>query len=149
MIPVIGGGRKFLQFAIEIILQQRFRFLAVEFINNISTPSTLLDAPSLTGLAQADLVVTGEGRLDATSFDGKVVGGVVDLARAAGVPVVAVVGQAAPDVTTDVPVLDLSAELGEGLEPIKDHLYTHFFETRKIMQETAEIDAELENANED
>ncbi len=64
-------------------------------------------------IEQADLVVTGEGRLDATSFDGKVVGGVVDLARAAGVPVVAVVGQAAPDVTTDVPVLDLSAELGE------------------------------------
>jgi glycerate kinase len=64
-------------------------------------------------IEQADLVVTGEGRLDATSFDGKVVGGVVDLARAAGVPVVAVVGQTAPDVTTDVPVLDLSAELGE------------------------------------
>ena len=64
-------------------------------------------------IEQADLVVTGEGRLDATSFDGKVVGGVVDLARAAGVPVVAVVGQIAPDVTTDVPVLDLSAELGE------------------------------------
>jgi glycerate kinase len=64
-------------------------------------------------IEQADLVVTGEGRLDATSFNGKVVGGVVDLARAAGVPVVAVVGQTAPDVTTDVPVLDLSAELGE------------------------------------
>ena len=64
-------------------------------------------------IEQADLVVTGEGRLDATSFDGKVVGGVVDLARAAGVPVVAVVGQSAPDLTTDFPVLDLSAEFGE------------------------------------
>ncbi len=40
----------------------------------------------------ADLVVTGEGRLDATSFEGKVVGGVARLARAAGVPVLAVVG---------------------------------------------------------
>ena len=40
----------------------------------------------------ADLVVTGEGRLDATSFDGKVVGGVAQLARAAGVPVLAIVG---------------------------------------------------------
>ena len=50
---------------------------------------------------------------------------------------------------TDEIIYEISAELGEGLEPIKDHLYTHFFETRKIMHETAEIDAELENANED
>jgi glycerate kinase len=42
----------------------------------------------------ADLVVTGEGFLDKESFDGKVVGGVRDLAREAGVPVVAVVGEA-------------------------------------------------------
>ena len=34
----------------------------------------------------ADLVVTGEGFLDEQSFRGKVVGGVLDLARAAGVP---------------------------------------------------------------
>ena len=32
-----------------------------------------------------DLVVTGEGRLDATSFDGKVVGGVLEWATDAGV----------------------------------------------------------------
>lgn len=31
----------------------------------------------------ADLVITGEGRVDATSFEGKVVGAVIDLARAA------------------------------------------------------------------
>lgn len=41
-------------------------------------------------LAAADLVITGEGRLDATSMHGKVVGRVVDLAGA--VPVVAIVG---------------------------------------------------------
>ena len=40
----------------------------------------------------ASLVVTGEGRLDDTSFEGKVVGGVARLAAAAGVPAVAVVG---------------------------------------------------------
>lgn len=40
----------------------------------------------------ADLVVTGEGRLDVTSFEGKVVGGVVDMARSAGKSVGAVVG---------------------------------------------------------
>ena len=40
----------------------------------------------------ADLVVTGEGFLDEQSFDGKVVGGVLERARALGVPVVALVG---------------------------------------------------------
>lgn len=43
-------------------------------------------------LGRADLVVTGEGFLDAQSFAGKVVGGVTALAARAGVPVVAVVG---------------------------------------------------------
>lgn len=42
----------------------------------------------------ADLVVTGEGFLDDESFDGKVVGGVVEMATSFGVPVVAVVGEA-------------------------------------------------------
>lgn len=42
----------------------------------------------------ADLVITGEGRLDATSFQGKVVGSVQELAVARGIPVMAVVGQA-------------------------------------------------------
>ncbi|MGH9281905.1 MAG: glycerate kinase, partial [Acidimicrobiales bacterium] len=45
-------------------------------------------------LAAADLVVTGEGFLDEHSFAGKAVGGVVDLAAAAGVPVLVVVGEA-------------------------------------------------------
>ncbi len=43
----------------------------------------------------ADLVVTGEGKLDATSFDGKVVGGVLEWAAELGVPHRAVIaGQA-------------------------------------------------------
>jgi glycerate kinase len=41
----------------------------------------------------ADLVITGEGFLDAQSFDGKVVGGVAGLAQEAGVRVVAIVGE--------------------------------------------------------
>jgi glycerate 2-kinase len=43
-------------------------------------------------IAEADLVVTGEGFLDRQSFEGKVVGGVTELAAAAGVPVLAIVG---------------------------------------------------------
>lgn len=69
----------------------------------------------------ADLVITGEGRLDATSFEGKVVGGVARLARAAGVPVWAVVGADATagdpaglegEEGLDLEVLDLSARFG-------------------------------------
>lgn len=45
-------------------------------------------------IATADLVITGEGTLDRTSVEGKVVGEVVGAATEAGVPVVAVVGQA-------------------------------------------------------
>jgi glycerate 2-kinase len=48
-------------------------------------------------LAVADVVVTGEGYLDAQSLDGKVVGGVRDLAAEHGVPVVVIVGDADPD----------------------------------------------------
>ncbi len=71
-----------------------------------------------TGLAErlegADLVVTGEGLLDAESFNGKVVGGVCELAESLGVPVVAVAGAvdgAAPAPPT-VPVLSLSDRFG-------------------------------------
>jgi glycerate 2-kinase len=49
-----------------------------------------------TGLAEAvrgaDAVVTGEGKLDAESFNGKVVGGVLELAARHGVPALVVAG---------------------------------------------------------
>ena len=41
----------------------------------------------------ADRVITGEGALDATSFDGKVVGGVVADARSAGITTLVVAGR--------------------------------------------------------
>lgn len=43
-------------------------------------------------LRDTDLVITGEGLLDDTSFDGKVVGSVLDYAREAKKPVTAIVG---------------------------------------------------------
>ncbi|MDE0652082.1 MAG: glycerate kinase [bacterium] len=65
-------------------------------------------------LEGADLVVTGEGLLDAESFNGKVVGGVCELAERLGVPALAVAGaidgDAAPPAT--VPVLSLSERFG-------------------------------------
>jgi len=57
-------------------------------------------------LERADVVVTGEGRLDATSFEGKVVGGVVEWAAEAGVGKrVVIVGQATPDGRDELSVL--------------------------------------------
>jgi len=48
-------------------------------------------------LAEADLIVTGEGLVDATSFTGKVVGRVLERAEAAGIGTLVVAG----DVTRD------------------------------------------------
>ena len=61
----------------------------------------------------ADLVITGEGQLDRPSFDGKVVGGVLDLARRAGVPAVVVAGRVADGVEAPVPVISLVERFGE------------------------------------
>ncbi|HEX2700267.1 MAG TPA: glycerate kinase [Acidimicrobiales bacterium] len=58
----------------------------------------------------ADLVVTGEGFLDAHSFAGKAVGGVVELAEEAGVPVLVVVGEAFAD--SQVPTVSLVDRFG-------------------------------------
>jgi glycerate 2-kinase len=46
-------------------------------------------------IERADLVITGEGRADDTSFVGKPVGGVWQLATAHGIPVIVVCGQSA------------------------------------------------------
>jgi glycerate kinase len=47
-------------------------------------------------LAEADLVVTGEGLVDATSFTGKVVGRVLQRAEAAGIDALVVAGDVVP-----------------------------------------------------
>lgn len=52
-------------------------------------------------LEGADLAITGEGRFDATSRAGKVVGGVAERASVAGVPVVIVAGQIDEATATD------------------------------------------------
>ncbi len=64
-------------------------------------------------MEEADLVITGEGCLDATSFEGKVVGGVAELARHAGVPVVAIVGRTTLNVAGLIPTVDLTEKYEE------------------------------------
>ncbi len=74
-------------------------------------------------VSTADLVITGEGRLDNESFNGKVVGGVADIAARHDVPVVAVVG--ARDLETDVP---------EGISVVS---LVESFGSERAFQETA------------
>ncbi len=59
----------------------------------------------------ADLLLTGEGTVDGQSFEGKVVGGVVDLGEELGVPVLVVAGQVA-DVAGHATVVSLSERYG-------------------------------------
>jgi len=63
-------------------------------------------------IAEADLVVTGEGFLDAQSFEGKVVGGVVALAAEAGVPVLAVAGEVFDEADAKMPTVSLVEQFG-------------------------------------
>lgn len=73
------------------------------------------DAVDLAGRTEtADLVVTGEGGLDAESFHGKVVGGVVELARQLGRRVLVVAGEVDDGVAIppDVEVVSLVERFG-------------------------------------
>ena len=63
-------------------------------------------------MRHVDLIITGEGFLDEQSFDGKVVGGVVELAAQVGVPVLAVVGDVYDDADTRVETIALAARFG-------------------------------------
>jgi glycerate kinase len=59
-----------------------------------------------------DIVVTGEGFVDAQSFEGKVVGGVIGLAATANVPVIVVAGEVFDDASLSMPVLSLVERFG-------------------------------------
>lgn len=60
----------------------------------------------------ADAVITGEGILDAESFDGKTVGGVQEMADTAGVTVLAVVGAAYDGAQERLPTVSLTDRYG-------------------------------------
>jgi glycerate kinase len=69
-------------------------------------------------LDECDVVVTGEGRLDATSFEGKVVGEVAAMARKRRKPVFAVCGDVTVEgaqraATAKLRVASLRAEFGD------------------------------------
>lgn len=99
-----AGG---LGFGLAAALHARFRPGAAAVAELVGFPDAL---------AGADLVVTGEGRLDGTSGAGKVVGHVASEARRLGVPVAGVVGQVAAG-AIDLDVLEVAAPDGPGPDP--------------------------------
>jgi glycerate kinase len=86
-----------------------------------------------------DLVVTGEGRLDSTSFSGKVVGGVLEWATDAGVPRVAVI---AGQVTTDARE-ELALHAGAQLLALTDRVWqsAEAFSRAPVLVEEAAYEA--------
>ena len=63
-------------------------------------------------VANAELIITGEGFLDAQSFHGKVVGGMQAMAQRAQRPITAIVGDADPDVADRIEHVSLVAAFG-------------------------------------
>jgi glycerate kinase len=63
-------------------------------------------------IAGADLVVTGEGFVDAQSFEGKVVGGVAAMAAELGVPVLAVAGEVFDGAEAKIDTVSLVEQFG-------------------------------------
>ncbi|QIV85067.1 glycerate kinase [Mycolicibacterium frederiksbergense] len=72
-------------------------------------------------LATADLVLTGEGRFDGTSWTGKLVGHVLDAAARHGVPAVVVAGQVAARCA--VPAVSLTDIAGSAEAAMADPLH--------------------------
>lgn len=64
-------------------------------------------------LESADLVITGEGFIDEESFEGKVVGGVAQLARSNGVPLLAIAGQVFDGIESQIEAISLTEVFGQ------------------------------------
>jgi glycerate kinase len=64
-------------------------------------------------LEHADLVITGEGFIDAESFEGKVVGGVAAMAADLGIPVLAVAGRCFDGADALIDAVSLVDRVGE------------------------------------
>jgi len=104
-----------------------FGLLAYFNAKLVSGIDVVLDATQLRDrLKGADLCLTGEGRLDAQSFDGKALAGVANLCKNLGVPCVAIAGS-----------------IGEGAERMYAHGVTAYF---SICDHPMTLDEAMRNA---
>jgi glycerate kinase len=92
-----------------------------------------------TAMEDVDLVVTGEGRLDATSFSGKVVGGVLEWAADAGVPHVAVIAGQVTDEAREEMAVHANAALFALTERVWQSAET--FSRAAVLVEEAALEA--------
>lgn len=96
--------------------------IGARFVPGAAIVAELVDLAG--ALARADVVVTGEGRLDATSGRGKVVSHVAAAGAAHDVPVALVVGAVAPDVeptaVVDAVAVAEASPAGIGDDPAAD-----------------------------
>jgi glycerate 2-kinase len=93
--------------------------LDATFVPGAPTVAELQGLP--TALDGADLVVTGEGRVDATSAQGKVVGHVAGIAAERGLAVAVVAGAIEDDVLAGIATLaEAAAPAGPGPDPAEE-----------------------------
>lgn len=82
---------------------------------------TVLDAVNFDKvISDADLVITGEGKLDKTSFSGKVIGGILKRTKAAAVKSIAVCGVLDKDVTLKDTGLTAVFPTSDGTKPFEE-----------------------------
>lgn len=84
--------------------------LGAELTSGFEVVAEHVDLDGLVG--DADLIVTGEGFVDAASYEGKVVGGIVEAAGDHDVPVLVVAGEIYDDVAERAPTVSLTATFG-------------------------------------
>ncbi|MEQ8850887.1 MAG: glycerate kinase [Phycisphaerales bacterium] len=103
-----SGAAGGLGFGLRVLLNARLRPGAPAILDRLGV-ARLIDI--------ADLVITGEGQIDETSFAGKVVGSVLECAKRAGRPVCVIAGRSAlPDPDPRVLTLsDLAGDPGDAL----------------------------------
>ena len=95
-------------------------FAGAKIVSGIETILAVVDFD--TRVQDADLCLTGEGRLDSQSMSGKTCIGVATAAASAGVPVVALVGSTGPGADQCLDAgLDEYVAIGEGL-PIEESI---------------------------
>lgn len=91
------------------------RFAGAKLVPGFDLVAEALDLVSR--VAAADLVITGEGSLDAQTLGGKGPAGIAEMARAAGLPVVAVAGKVEP---TARPLFDACLSLESFSRPVEE-----------------------------
>ncbi len=80
-------------------------------------------------IEEADLVITGEGEVNESSFNGKVVGGVLQLAEETNTQAIVIAGQVHKNTELKVPVFTLIGSVGKKLA---------FEDTRQAIKRTTE-----------